>query len=206
MPATGGNALLLTPGDFEIEYAAASPDGASIVYASNAGDIDRRHLWRIRFPGGRPEALTAGAGIVTLPVVASDSAAIAFLCADARVPMHAALLEAGKPCRDLGHHSVPADFPLSALTLPQSVLLPERASVAAHGILFLPPADAGGQPHPALIFMHGGPVRQMLLGWHYMDYYSNAYAFNQYMASRGYVVLALELPIRHRLWPRFPRS
>ena len=105
--------------------------------------------------------------------------------------LHAALLESGKPCRDLGHRSVPADFPSSALAVPQSVQLPERANVAAHGILFLPPPDAGDHPHPALIFMHGGPVRQMLLGWHYMDYYSNAYAFNQYMASRGYVVLAL---------------
>ena len=30
----------------------------------------------------------------------------------------------------------------------------------------------------------------MLLGFHYMDYYSNAYAMNQYLASKGYVVLA----------------
>jgi len=30
-----------------------------------------------------------------------------------------------------------------------------------------------------------------LLGWHYSDYYSNAYAMNQYLASRGYVVFAL---------------
>jgi dipeptidyl aminopeptidase/acylaminoacyl peptidase len=41
------------------------------------------------------------------------------------------------------------------------------------------------------VFMHGGPVRQMLVGWHYMDYYSNAYGMNQYLASRGYVVLSL---------------
>jgi len=34
-------------------------------------------------------------------------------------------------------------------------------------------------------------VNTILLGWHYMDYYSNAYAFNQYLASRGYVVIAL---------------
>src|SRR5437867_13103113 len=34
-------------------------------------------------------------------------------------------------------------------------------------------------------------MRQMLLGWHYMYYYSNSYAMNQYLASRGYVVLAL---------------
>ena len=31
----------------------------------------------------------------------------------------------------------------------------------------------------------------MLLGWHYMDYYNNAYAMNQYLASLGYVVLAV---------------
>ena len=31
----------------------------------------------------------------------------------------------------------------------------------------------------------------MLLGWHYMNYYSNAYAVNQYLANHGYVVLAV---------------
>jgi dipeptidyl aminopeptidase/acylaminoacyl peptidase len=34
-------------------------------------------------------------------------------------------------------------------------------------------------------------MRQMLLGFHYMYYYSNAYAMNQYLASRGYVVLSV---------------
>ena len=31
----------------------------------------------------------------------------------------------------------------------------------------------------------------MLLGWHYLRYYHNTYAFNQYLASRGYVVLSV---------------
>ena len=31
----------------------------------------------------------------------------------------------------------------------------------------------------------------MLLGWHYNYYYRNAYALNQYLASRGYVVLSV---------------
>ena len=31
----------------------------------------------------------------------------------------------------------------------------------------------------------------MLLGWHYMQYYSNAYAMNQYLASLGYIVLSV---------------
>ncbi|MEO8449845.1 MAG: prolyl oligopeptidase family serine peptidase, partial [Gemmatimonadota bacterium] len=51
---------------------------------------------------------------------------------------------------------------------------------------------AGGPARkPAVIFVHGGPPRQMLLGWHYSDYYANSYAVNQYLASRGFVVLAV---------------
>jgi dipeptidyl aminopeptidase/acylaminoacyl peptidase len=34
-------------------------------------------------------------------------------------------------------------------------------------------------------------MRQMMLGFHYMQYYHNAYAENQYLASLGYVVLSV---------------
>ena len=60
-----------------------------------------------------------------------------------------------------------------------------------HGQLFLPANHRDGQRHPAAIFFHGGSRRQMLLGWHYMGYYHNTYALNQYLASRGYVVLSV---------------
>jgi dipeptidyl aminopeptidase/acylaminoacyl peptidase len=39
--------------------------------------------------------------------------------------------------------------------------------------------------------MHGGSRRQMMLGFHYMQYYHNAYAENQFLASRGFVVLSV---------------
>jgi dipeptidyl aminopeptidase/acylaminoacyl peptidase len=42
-----------------------------------------------------------------------------------------------------------------------------------------------------VVFFHGGSRRQMLLGWHYMQYYHNCYALNQYLASRGHVVLSV---------------
>ena len=60
-----------------------------------------------------------------------------------------------------------------------------------HGQLFLPPGGAKGERHPAVVFFHGGSRRQMLLGWHYMYYYNNAYAMNQFLASRGFVVLTV---------------
>jgi len=189
VPAAGGAARLLTPGEFEIEYATASADGRRIVYASNALDIDRRHLWQLEPATGQVTPLTHGDGLETQPALLADGRSVALLRADARVPAHAALLAGGPAIVDFMAEGLPRDFPGAALVEPQSVELPRRAGLAAHGILFVP-AD-GKQRHPAVVFMHGGPVRQMLLGWHYMDYYSNAYAMNQYLASRGYVVLAL---------------
>jgi len=38
---------------------------------------------------------------------------------------------------------------------------------------------------------HGGPIRQMLLGYHYSSYYANAYAMNQYLANQGYAVISV---------------
>jgi dipeptidyl aminopeptidase/acylaminoacyl peptidase len=63
--------------------------------------------------------------------------------------------------------------------------------MVVHGQLF----DASGAKSlgkkAGVIFVHGGPPRQMLLGWHYMDYYSNGYAVNQYLAAHGFVVLSV---------------
>jgi dipeptidyl aminopeptidase/acylaminoacyl peptidase len=61
--------------------------------------------------------------------------------------------------------------------------------VTAYGQLFVPPG--GPARKPTVVFVHGGPPRQMLAGWHYSDYYSATYAMNQYLASKGYVVLAV---------------
>ena len=44
---------------------------------------------------------------------------------------------------------------------------------------------------PAIVFVHGGPSRQMLLGWHYLDFYSDAYAVNQFLALHGFTVLSV---------------
>ena len=191
VPAAGGRAALLTPGDFEVEYVAASADRTTLLLNSNQGDIDRRHVWRVAAAGGAPVAVTSGAGIEWAPVPTADGKAVAFLRSDARKPPRPAVLIGGGSARDLAPQAVAADFPEAALVEPQQVVFSAADGMPIHGQLFLPKGLRAGDRRPAVIFFHGGSRRQMLLGWHYMYYYRNAYALNQYLASRGYVVLSV---------------
>ena len=184
----GGSATLLTPGEFEVENVTFTPDGKEAVFSSNQDDIDRRHIWRVALTGGPPEAVTRGETIEWSPAVAGR--AVAFLHSDARNPARAAIDINGK-IRDLAPDSIPADFPASSLVAPRQVIYKATDGMDIHGQLFLPPDLQPGQKRKALIFMHGGSRREMLLGWHYMDYYNNAYGMNQYLASQGYIVLSI---------------
>lgn len=186
VPAAGGSATLLTPGAFEVEEAALAADRRDVIYSSNQDDIDRRHLWQVSAENGRPRALTSGTGIEVAPAPASGADAVAMLRSDAQHPLHAAV-RIGGAVHDLG--ALPGDFPLGAMVTPQAVTFPAADGLMLHGQLFLPAQHAGRAP--AVVFFHGGSRRQMLLGWHPMAYYSNAYALNQYLASRGYVVLSV---------------
>jgi dipeptidyl aminopeptidase/acylaminoacyl peptidase len=188
---TGGAAKLLTPGNFEVEFVSASANRQTIVYSSNQDDVDRRHVWRVSPTSEHPEAVTSGGGIETAPVLASDNKTVLILRSDAHTTMRPALVASKGEIRDLAPESLPADFPANALVMPQPVILSSVDGLQIHAQLFLPPNAADGARHPALCFFHGGSRRQMLLGWHYMFYYSNAYAMNQYLASRGYIVLAV---------------
>jgi dipeptidyl aminopeptidase/acylaminoacyl peptidase len=186
----GGNPTLLTSGAFEVEEAALTPDRTELIFNSNQGDTDRRHLWRVAVAGGTPAAITQGDGIEWAPTPASDGNALAFLRSDARHPAHPAI-RIGDQFRDLDAAAIPADFPLSQLVAPQQVIFSSADGLAIHGQLFLPPARPANGKASAVVFFHGGSRRQMLLGWHYMYYYSNAYALNQYLAANGYVVLSV---------------
>ncbi len=193
IPAGGGEPLLLTPGPFMVEHVAQTRDRRFLVYDANAGtaegDHDRRHLFRVPADAAAPEALTSGEGLEWSPVV-PDDAHVAFLDAGAKRPMSVSVIGTdGKDRRDLGAGPVPAEFPADALVVPKPVHFKAADGWTVHGQLF--EKDDGKAGKPGVIFVHGGPPRQMLLGWHYMDYYSNAYAVNQYLADRGFVVLSV---------------
>jgi len=184
----GGQATALTPGEFEVEHVSFTGDGKEAIFSSNQNDIDRRHIWRVAVDNGPARQVTAGEGLEWSPAATADG--VAYLHSDSRRPARAAI-RTGAAEHDLAPDSIPADFPVDALVTPRQVIYSAPDGLAIHGQLFLPAGLKAGDKRPALIFMHGGSRRQMLLGWHYMDYYNNAYGMNQYLANQGYVVLSI---------------
>lgn len=194
IPSTGGTPLLLTPGAFMVEHITLSRDGRFLIYDANTGsspdDIDRRHLFKVPVDRAAPVALTSGESLDWQPVTASDRL-VASISADTRSPPEVATtdLESRRHAL-LPTQPLPADFPRDAFVKPERATFNAADGMVVHGQLFRP-ADGSKAAHPAVIFVHGGPPRQMLLGWHYMQYYSNAYAVNQYLAAHGFVVLSV---------------
>jgi len=190
----GGEPLLLTPGNFMAEYISMSRDGRYLVFAGNAGsdadDIDRRHIVKVPVDRAEPVVLTPGSGLEWTPFVTGDGKHIAYLSATAqRPPLPTVLSTAGGKPVTIADDRITSDFPTSKLVVPKKVVYKAADGVEVHGQLF--DSGGGGEKKPAIVYVHGGPPRQMLLGWHYSDYYTNAYALNQYLASRGYVVLSV---------------
>lgn len=180
----------LTPPGCFAEHSDLAADGGTLWFAGNCGDVDRRHVWRTVLREGEPRLLTQGTGIETEPVAVGEQW-IAYRAATWQSPQAVIVAQPdGGGARRIWPESLPREFPAGELVEPRQVIFESSDGLEIHGQLFTPP---GAQRHdrPALIFMHGGPIRQMLLGWHYREYYARADAMNQYLAQRGYVVLAV---------------
>jgi dipeptidyl aminopeptidase/acylaminoacyl peptidase len=194
----GGAPLLLTPGAFQVEAPRLTSDGASVVYAANTGaesnDIDRRHLFVVPVDKAQPRALTRGTGLEFTPVPLGNGTSVALLSATAqRPPLPAVMPLAGGAPALIAADRVPANFPAAALVTPRAIVFKAADGTEVHGQLFEPAGGtaAGAAKKPAIVYVHGGPQRQMLLGWHPLDYYANGYAMNQYLASQGFMVLSV---------------
>ncbi|MCB9082221.1 MAG: S9 family peptidase [Lewinellaceae bacterium] len=190
----GKEAMLLTAGNFMAEHISLSPDRKWLVFAGNTGpdplDIDRRHV--VRVPVDRPamQVMTPGSGLEWSPVVTATGDLVFISATTQRPPIPATMPMAGGPMRLIAQERIPQNFPASSLVTPKQVIFQAADGVTVHAQWF-ERNDGRQERKPAIVYIHGGPPRQMLLGWHYSDYYANAYAENQYLASQGFIVLSV---------------
>jgi len=193
----GARPVTLTTTDGLIEdqtSVALSPDATTLYYCTNAKDLERRHIWAVPVGGGTPRPVTTGQGIETMPVPLASGKTLATLSASWKMPQSLGLwtLSSSTPAsQKIAFPLARKNFPADAHVEPQLVLTKAADGLEIHNQLFLPKDIQAGERRPAIVFVHGGPVRQMLLGYHYMQFYHWAYGINQWLANQGYVVLSV---------------
>jgi len=174
---------------------ALSKDGKTFYWSTNAEDIDRRHIWSVPTVGGTPARVTMGEEIENTPVALASGKQIAVLSAAAVRPQSVGVWPsaAATPLdkQKVIYPTLGADFPTVASTVPTNVTLKADDGMEFHNQLFLPKDMKPGVKYPALIFVHGGPQRQMLLGYHYLSFYHVFYAVNQWLTTQGYIVMSV---------------
>jgi dipeptidyl aminopeptidase/acylaminoacyl peptidase len=189
--------VLLTTTDGLIEdqtSVALSSDAKTLYYCTNARDIERRHIWAVPVAGGAPRQITTGESIETHPAPLASGNTLATLSADWKMPQSVGLWPirgAGLVSQKIIYPTSYGVFPIDGHVKPELVLTKAPDGLVIKNQLFLPKNLRPGERRPAIVFVHGGPARQMLLGYHYMQFYHWAYGINQWLADQGYVVLSV---------------
>lgn len=191
--ATGGSPLLLTPGKFMVEYIQLSPDKKQLIFSANHGtdvlDIDRRHIGIVSVDKPDMKMLTSGEGIEAYPVFLQKGA-IGYISSTPYRPAMPTVLLPGEKPQVIGLELLADHYSEKNLIKPKQVVFSAPDGTLIHGQLFSK-EEKGKKKRPAVVYIHGGPMRQMLLGWSYSDYYAADYAVNQMLAKMGFVVLSV---------------
>ncbi|MCW5977184.1 MAG: S9 family peptidase [Bryobacteraceae bacterium] len=191
-PTEGGEAVQVTRGAWEArperfsfgEGFAPQWAGDYIYYASTEEGTSERHFYRIRPDGSGKEKLSRREGI-NLGLVSEDGARTAWLIAGLNTPVELWVGEDRVTRR-------PDEF--EAYPWPETKFLhfPSRGdgkTVAAK--MLLPPGYPAGKKWPAVFFIHGaGIATSVLKQWG--SYHDLRYAYNSYLANRGYVIMDLD--------------
>ena len=189
VPVRGGEGRALTVGKFEVTHVVFSQDRKRVVYSSSQDDTDRLHIWTVDAEHGSAVRTAQSHAIEDYPQIGADGTLFA-LQSDGNQPLQPVALSAGGQWRRLAPEAIPSSFPSSKLVMPQAVTFMAKDGQETHAQLFLP-HETTSKPHPAILFFHGGPQRQMFLGFNTNRSYSWIYAFNQYLVAEGYIVLSV---------------
>jgi dipeptidyl aminopeptidase/acylaminoacyl peptidase len=138
-----------------------------------------------------PRRVSPGSGIETFPMpLASGTRFAAFSATHAR-PQSVAVFQLSTGEQRVIYPTLPARFPIKAHVMPEALTLRAADGMEFYNQLFIPKDIKPGEKRPAMVFVHGGPQRQMLLGYHYRHVYHMFYGVNQWLADQGYIVMSV---------------
>ena len=199
-----GDRTQLTDGAFEDKGLADSAprwlDDDRLVFASNRNDDGQRHLFAVRTRGdrrGEVEPLVETQGSNVHPRPSPDGERLAYVHADRdRSPeLRVRSLDDDPSAAGTSvERSAVVDWPVDPVE-PELVTVDGRDGMEIPAYLIDPretdAVDDDAADLPAVLWVHGGPMRQMRDGWHPGRGYGIAYTVHQYLARRGYVGLCV---------------
>jgi len=154
-----------------------SPDGRSILFPYlERGDFD---LWSVPSGGGVASRVTNLGGVIGSVDVSADGGSIVFVRSTETSGREAYLLDGrGGSARQL---TALADR-WEGVAAPEEISFRSHGGLYLQGFLFRPATMEAGRTYPALVQVHGGGTNSYLRGLNLLE---------QYLAGRGYVVLAI---------------
>jgi dipeptidyl aminopeptidase/acylaminoacyl peptidase len=170
---------------------AISRDGKTFYYCTNAKDIEKRHIWAVPTSGGTPTQISTDDGVEVSPTPLASGKSLAVLYFNASQPASIGIVPTAGGQTKVVFPALGKEFPQAAHVTPEIVVTHAADGLEVHNQLFLPKDLKAGEKRPAIVFVHGGPSRQMLPAYHYMQFYHWAYAYNQWLQSQGYIVLSV---------------
>ena len=190
MRADGIDRRQLTSGKWEVLDAQLTNDRRFFELHTSETTPFERHFYRMPVAGGARQRITERAGGHTI-VVSPDESMLADVFSTPNRPpeLFLARYRAGAPMSQLTT-SPTADWLSFPWIVPEIVMIPGSDGVQVPARIYRP-RDMNAQSNGAgAIFVHGAGYMHNV--HNYWSSYAREYMFNQYLASKGYVVLDID--------------
>jgi dipeptidyl aminopeptidase/acylaminoacyl peptidase len=193
---SGGDAVQITRGAYEVWRPSWSPDSTRIAFDANAPDKPgTRHLG-VATIGSDPAkaavaSITGGRGTNITAVWSPDGTRLVYQHTDPQTSADLFVVSASAKAQPTRlSTSMPASMLGASYVEPEYVRYPGPDGQQVPGWLFVPKGLDRSRRHPAIVWIHGDGVNQGYDGWHVQRNYAVYYSFHQYLLEQGYVVFA----------------
>jgi dipeptidyl aminopeptidase/acylaminoacyl peptidase len=172
-----GEIRWLTEGEGEKEELAWASDGSRLAYVVSHGPVTE--LGVLELGGGAAGCFQVAPGVHYRPRFTADGQRLLLVFDNPGHPCDLWQLGIADGSLHQLTHSLPADLQRRPFAMPEQVRYPSLDGTSVPALLYRP--AAGGEPPPAVVYIHGGPNWLTQVTWDPLV---------QHMVSRGWAVLA----------------